>query len=54
MVDQLTSIINKTNRNQTTLLPIEDSPSSPIPIAGPSTTLISIEHTSKEPSKSPK
>ncbi len=54
MVDQLASIVDTTTSTKTTLLPIEDSPSSPIPIAGPSTTLIPIEHTLKESSKSPK
>ncbi len=48
MVDQLTSIVDKTTNNKNTLLSIEDSLSSPIPIAGPSNTLIPIEHTSKE------
>ncbi len=52
-VDQFASIAGTTTSNQTALLPIEDS-ISPLPIAGPSTTLISIEHTSKESSKSPK
>jgi hypothetical protein len=54
MVDQLASIVDTTTSTKTTLLPIEDSLSSPIPIAGPSTTLIPIEHTLKESSKSPK
>jgi hypothetical protein len=52
MVDQLTSIVDTTTSNKTTLLPIEDSLSSSIPIAGPSTTLIPIKHTSMESSKS--
>jgi hypothetical protein len=42
IVDQLTSIENKKS-----LLPIEDSKSSPLYIESPSTTLIPIEHTSK-------
>ena len=54
MVDKLTSIANKSNRKQTTILPIEDSLSSPIPISGPSSRLIPIEHTSKEFIKSVK
>src|SRR6266480_1997725 len=47
MVDQLTSIVDKTS-NKNTLLSIEDSLSTPLPIAGPSNALIPIEHTSKE------
>jgi hypothetical protein len=54
MVNQLTSIVDKTTSNKNTLLSIEDSLSTPLPIAGPSTTLIPIEHTSKESLKSPK
>ena len=54
MVDKLTSIIDKTNTKKRSLLPIEDSLSTPLPIAGPSTTLIPIEHTSEESSKSVK
>ena len=53
MVDQLTSIVDKTS-NKNTLLSIEDSLSTPLPIAGPSNALIPIEHTSKESSKSVK
>jgi hypothetical protein len=47
MVDQLTSIVDTTNKNKISLLPIEDSMSSPLTIESPSTTLIPIEHTSK-------
>jgi hypothetical protein len=47
MVDHLTSIVDATTSNKTTLLPIEDTLSSPIPIVDPLTTLIPIEHTSK-------
>jgi gas vesicle protein len=54
MVDQLTSIVDKTNTKKRSLLSIEDSLSTPLPIAGPSTTLIPIEHTSKESSKTVK
>jgi gas vesicle protein len=54
MVDKLTSIIDTTNFKKRSLLPIEDSLSTPLPIAGPSTTLIPIEHTSKESSKTVK
>jgi hypothetical protein len=54
MVDQLTSIVDTTTSKKTTLIPIEDSLSTPLPIAGPSNTLIPIEHTSKESSKSVK
>ena len=54
MVDQLTSIVDKTTSNKRSLLSIEDSLSTPLPIAGPSTTLIPIEHTSEESSKSVK
>ena len=54
MVDQLTSIVDKTNTKKRSLLSIEDSLSTPLPIAGPSTTLIPIEHTPKESSKSVK
>jgi hypothetical protein len=54
MVDKLTSIIDTTNFKKRSLLSIEDSLSTPLPIAGPSTTLIPIEHTSEESSKSPK
>jgi hypothetical protein len=54
MVDQLTSIVDTTNKNKKSLLPIEDSKSSPIPIESPSTALIPIEHTSKESSKQSK
>ena len=52
MVDQLTSIIDTTTSKKTTLLPIEDSLSSPKPIEDLPTRLIPIEHTSKESSKS--
>jgi hypothetical protein len=51
MVDQLTSIVDTTTSKKTTLLPIEDSLSSPKPIPGPSTRLIPIEQTSKQSSK---
>ena len=54
MVDQLTSIVDKTNTKKRSLLSIEDSLSTPLPIAGPSTTLIPIEHTSQESSKTVK
>jgi hypothetical protein len=54
MVDQLTSIVDKTNTKKRSLLSIEDSLSTPLPIAGPSTTLIPIEHTSEESLKSVK
>ncbi len=46
MVDQLTRIVDTTNKSKKSLLPIEDSKSSPMPIES-STTLIPIEHTSK-------
>src|SRR6266480_5582202 len=54
MVDKLTSIIDTTNFKKRSLLPIEDSLSSSLPIEVPSTTLIPIEHTSKESSKTVK
>ena len=40
MVDQLTSIVDTTTSKKITLLPIEDSLSSPKPIPDPSTRLI--------------
>jgi hypothetical protein len=66
MVDQLASIVDTTKSQPTTLLPIEGPTPNPVQsiqgikdsahevfdrIEGPSTTLISIEHTSKESSK---
>ena len=55
MVDKLTSIIDTTNFKKRSLLPIEDSLSSSLPIESSlSTTLIPIEHTSKESLKTVK
>jgi hypothetical protein len=54
MVDQLTSIVDISNTKKKSLLPIEDSLSSPMPIESPSTTLISIERISKGSSKTAK
>jgi hypothetical protein len=54
IVDQLTSIVDTTTSKKTTLLPIEDTLSTPLPIAGPSNTLIPIKHSSKESSKNVK
>jgi hypothetical protein len=55
MVDKLASIIDKTNTKKRSLLPIEDSLSSSLPIeSSSSTTLIPIEHTSQESSKTVK
>ncbi|CAM6031786.1 unnamed protein product, partial [Sphagnum compactum] len=55
MVDKLASIIDKTNTKKRSLLPIEDSLSRSLPIeSSSSTTLIPIEHTSQESSKTVK
>jgi hypothetical protein len=50
MIEKLTSLAD----NKKSLLPIEDRMPSPTPIESPSTTLLPIEHSSKESLKSPK